>query len=82
MYRSWFNLMLLAVESQQVVWLRTIKLAAGGAKAENEAYLMVGEKFVAGGFELGRLMLGASSYSVVKRFRSKVRANRRRLSRE
>lgn len=71
--------MLLAAESQQVIWLRTMKLAAGGANAENEAYRMVSEKIMTGGSEMGRLMLGASTDSVVKRFRSKVRANRRRL---
>lgn len=79
MYRSWVNLMLLTAESQQVIWLRTLKLAAGGTKAESEAYRMVSEKFMTGGLEMGRLMLGASSDSVVKRYRSKVRANRRRL---
>ena len=79
MYRSWVNLMMLAAESQQVIWLRTLRLAAGGAYAEREAYRMVSEKFMTGGFEFGRLMLGASSDSVVKRYRNKVRANRRRL---
>ena len=74
-------MMMLAAESQQVIWLRTMKLAAGGAKAESEAYRMVSEKLLAGGFETGRLMFGAPSDSVVKRYRSKVRANRRRLSR-
>jgi hypothetical protein len=80
MYRSWANLVFLAAESQQVIWLRTMKLAAGGAQAEAEAYRMVSEKFMAGGFEMGRLLLGASPDSVVKRYRGKVRANRRRLS--
>ena len=79
MYRSWVNLMLLAAESQEVIWLRTLKLAAGGSKAESEVYLMVSEKIMTGGFEMGRLMLGASSDSVVKRYRREVRANRRRL---
>lgn len=81
MYRSWINLMILAGESQQVIWLRTMKLAAGGVQAERETYRMVSEKLLAGGFETGRLMFGASSDSVVKRYRNKVRANRRRLSR-
>jgi hypothetical protein len=34
MYRSWINLMMLVAESQQVIWLRTMRFAAGGAKAQ------------------------------------------------
>ncbi len=37
--------MMLAAESQQVIWLRTMRLAAGGAKAKSEARRMVQEKF-------------------------------------
>ena len=81
MYRSWINLMMLAAESQRVIWLRTMRLAAGGAKAKSEARRMVQEKFVAAGLESGRMALGATSDSVVKRYRKKVRANARRLSR-
>ena len=81
MHRSWINLMMLAAESQQVIWLRTMRLAAGGAKAKSEARRMVQEKFVAAGLESGRMVLGATSDSVVKRYRKKVRANARRLSR-
>ena len=80
MYRSWLNLMMLAAESQQVIWLRTMKLTAGGTKAKREARLMVSEKMQAAGLESGRLMLGASADSVVKRYRKKVKANVRRLS--
>jgi hypothetical protein len=81
MYRSWINLMMLAAESQQVIWLRTMRLAAGGAKAKSEARRMVQEKVVVAGLESGRMALGASSDSVVKSYRRKVRANVRRLSR-
>ena len=80
MYRSWIDLMMLAAESQQVMWLRTMRLAAGGAKAQNEAHRMASEKIWAAGQEGGRLFLGASSASVVKRYRKRVRANARRLS--
>src|SRR3990170_4993788 len=31
MYGSWINLMMLAAESQQVIWLRMMRLAACGA---------------------------------------------------
>jgi hypothetical protein len=81
MYRSWINLMMLAAESQQVIWLRTMRLAAGGARAKSEARRMVQEKFVAAGVESGRMVLGATHDSVVKRYRKKVRGNARRLSR-
>ena len=81
MHRSWINLMMLAAESQQVIWLRTMRLAVGGAKAEREARRMVHEKVFAAGLESGRMVLGATSNSVVKRYRRKVKANARRLSR-
>ncbi len=64
MFRSWYNLTMLAAESQRVIWLRSMKLAAGGAKAEREA----------------RLIMGASADSVVKGYRRRVKANARRLS--
>ena len=80
MYRSWINLMMLAAESQQVIWLRTIRFAAGGKKAKSEARRMVSEKVMAAGMESGRLMLGASPDSVVRNYRKKVKANVRRLS--
>lgn len=79
MHRSWINLMMLAAESQQVIWLRTMRLAAG--EAQSEARRMVQEKIVAAGVESGRMALGASGDSVVKSYRKKVRANVRRLSR-
>jgi hypothetical protein len=81
LYRSWIDLMMLAAESQQVIWLRTMRLAAGGPKAKSEAHRMVREKVMAAGLESGRLVLGASAESVVKRYRTKVKANVRRLSR-
>jgi hypothetical protein len=43
---------------------------------------MVQEKILMAGLQSGRMLLGASSGNVVKRYRSKVRANVRRLSRE
>ena len=80
MFKSWFNLAMLAAESQQVVWLRTMKLAAGGVKAKREAKLMVAEKVTAASTEGARLMMGATPDSVVKRYRRKVKANVRRLA--
>ena len=47
MLHTWFDLTMLTVESQQVICLRTIKLARGGKRAHKEARLMVAEKVAA-----------------------------------
>jgi hypothetical protein len=72
---------MLAIESQQVICLRTIKMAVGRKKAHREAHLMVTEKVAAGLHEGWRLMTGGSAQSVLKGYRKKVQANARRLSR-
>jgi hypothetical protein len=74
-------MMMLAGEAQQVIWLRTMKLALGGAKAEREAKLMVSEKINSAQVEALKLMMGGSLDSTTKNVRRKVRANRKRLSR-
>ena len=79
MYKPWFNLTMLAVESQQVIGLRLMKLAIGGPKARAEASRMATEKLAAASHATGRLMLGASQDSIVTGYRRKVRANSRRL---
>ena len=81
MFKPWINLAMLAAESQQVIFLRTLKLANGGAAAKREASRMVSEKMWAASHEFGRLMMGATSDSVVKRYRKKVKANVQRLTR-
>lgn len=81
MLQTWFDLTMLAIESQQVIWLRSIKLARGSKRAHREAHLMVTEKVAAAFQESGRLLMGARPSSVVTRVRKKVRANARRLSR-
>ena len=77
---------MLALEAQQVIALRLTKMALGGAGAQAEAELMVSEKLAAMA-EGSRMMMGAlggrqdmNAGRVVKHYRSKVRANRRRLS--
>ncbi len=81
MNKSWLNMMMLAGEAQQVIWLRTMKLALGGAKAEREAKLMVSEKIASAQIETLKLMMGGSLETTTKNVRRKVRANRKRLSR-
>ena len=53
MLQTWFDLTMLAMESQQVIWLRTIKLARGTKRAHREAHLMVTEKVAATLQEVG-----------------------------
>lgn len=77
----------LGFEASQVIGLRMMKLAAGGAAAQTEANLMVREKIestlalqmqaLTGG--LGITPHGAAAHTL-KHYRRKVRANRRRLS--
>lgn len=78
--KDWFGLAMLAAESQQVIWLRLMKLSAGGPKAESEARLMLTEKFAAASKATAHLMMGGNPDSLVKSYRRKVRANARRLS--
>jgi hypothetical protein len=73
-------------EAASVIWLRSLKLAGGGASARNEAVRMVSEK-VASQVELGMAMMTnpmqgpeAVTRASLQHYRSKVRSNRRRLS--
>jgi hypothetical protein len=90
-FGPWFRLgvdmWMLGAEASSVIALRTLKMAAGGAAASDEAGLMVGEK-VAGAMalsqqamlgQLGTTMPGMGS-KIVADYRRKVRANRRRLT--
>ncbi len=90
-YAAWTRLAwdgwALWLEASSVVWLRSMRLAAGGAAAEREASRMVSEKLAAN-WELGMKLLwgGAvspeqSAHRSLRHYRSKVRANRRRLAR-
>jgi hypothetical protein len=80
MFKPWWDLAMLAAESQQVIWLRCMKLAAGGSSAPREARRMVSEKLAVAAQAAAGVMLGDSPGRTVKRYRRQVRANRRRLS--
>ena len=80
MFKYWSSLAMLAAESQQVIFLRMMKLAAGGPGAHAEANRMVSEKVGQAGRAMTRLALGGSPASVMGGYRKAVRANRRRLS--
>jgi hypothetical protein len=81
MFKFWNDMFMLGIEAQQVVWLRAMKIAAGGKAGEREQRLMVSEKLAAAGEAGLDLATGKSVGSVVKGYRRKVKANRRRLSR-
>jgi hypothetical protein len=70
---------MLGLETQRVISLRLLKLSQGGLAAEAEALRMVAEKTSAlaeAGWTLAR---GGSAGTVIRRYRTHVRANRRRL---
>lgn len=80
MVASWFNLAMLATESQQVIALRLAKLAWGGSGAREEARTMLVEKVNAAHSAGWQALLGHSPDSIVTAYREKVRANVARLS--
>ena len=73
------SLMLLAVEANQVIALRMMKLMRGGRRARREAELMVSEKIHAAFEATASLMTGASGDQIVQRYRRHVAANAKRL---
>jgi len=82
------DLMSLGVEASEVMALRMMKLAAGGAAATAEAERMVSEKLQAAAEVQAAAWAAAlngeghrSPRRALAHYRKKVRANRRRLSR-
>jgi hypothetical protein len=75
------SLMLLAVEANQVIALRMMKLMRGGRRGRREAELMVSEKIHAAFEATASLMTGASGDEIVQRYRRYVAANAKRLGR-
>jgi hypothetical protein len=83
MFRNWMRLthdaVMLGLETQRVIALRLMKLSGGGLAARREALRMVTEKTTAmaeAGMTLAR---GGSAGTVIRRYRTHVRANKRRL---
>ena len=83
MFKNWMRLtsdaVMLGWETQRVMGLRLMKLSRGGRAAETEALRMVTEKTSAlaeAGMTLAR---GGSAGTVIRRYRTHVRANKRRL---
>lgn len=79
--------LMLAFEAQQVIALRVTKMFSGGPDVQDEAHLMVSEK-LATLAESGHMIAQAAmegvhnlhADQVIQLYRSKVRANYRRLS--
>jgi hypothetical protein len=47
MFKFWFDMSMLGLEAQQVIWLRSMKIAMGGKAGEREVRRMVSEKATA-----------------------------------
>jgi len=67
-------------EAQRVIALRLMKLAQGGPAAQQEAQMMVSEKMAASVEAAMALASGSSPESVMRRCRTIMRANEKRLS--
>jgi hypothetical protein len=72
---------LLGFDSQRVIALRAMKIAAGGSAARSEVSRMMTEKVSAAAEAVAILTRGGSGRRVIRRYRTHVRANVRRLSR-
>jgi hypothetical protein len=70
---------LLALEAQRVIALRIAAIATGGSHAQAELQRMVVEKVVASMRAGAMLSMGRPTASIVRHYRSRVRANERRL---
>jgi len=68
-------------EAQVVMSLRAMRLARGGALAQAEATRMVTEKSAALVEAAMTVATGGSAEKIVRGYRTRVRANRRRLTR-
>jgi hypothetical protein len=75
MFGPWITVVMLALESSEVIGLRVAKLAQGGVDAQTEAHLLVNEKIVAVFDTSLRIVCGATTGHVIDRFREQVAAN-------
>jgi hypothetical protein len=75
------DLTLAGFEAQRVIVLRLKALAGGGARANVEARKMVVEKLAASAEAATTLARGGSAQKVLKRYRTIMRANEKRLTR-
>lgn len=85
MMGMWFNLArdlsLLAIESQQVIALRCAALMVGGSAAQRETQKMFSEKIEAVGEAAMSWAAPGAPKRIIRGYRRRVRANRKRLLR-
>jgi hypothetical protein len=84
MFSTWWSLttdgIRLGFEAQEVIALRMMKIVAGGPAAHKEAARMTAEKLTAAAEAMTTFAMGGSGRKVIRRYRTHVRANARRLS--
>ena len=68
------------LQAQHVIGLRLAKLSKGGPAAQRESRRMVVEKIAASTEAFAALASGRSPDSVIRRYRTIMRANEKRLS--
>lgn len=73
------DLMAANLEAQLVIALRMQKMAMGGSSAEKEAQRMVSEKVLALAEASATVAAGGSPQKVLRRYRTIMRANSKRL---
>jgi hypothetical protein len=73
------DLAMAGFEAQRVIALRLVKLAAGGPAAAVETETMITEKIAASAEAATTLMAGGSAQKVLRRYRTIMQANERRL---
>ena len=81
MFKPWYQLTMLAIESQTVIALRLMKLSSGGTAAADEARRMVTEKVGAGALAAATILTGGSVDKAIESTRRRVRRNARCLMR-
>ena len=79
--RMWWDFLEANMEMQRVVSLRLLKIAQGGSEAAQETRRMISEKVDASAEAALTLATGGTPAQVMKRYRSIVRANEKRLRR-
>ena len=84
--RHWWklstDLAFAGLEAQRVIALRLMTLAAGGPGANREARRMVTEKIAASADAAATLATGGTPQAVLRRTRTIMRANKKRLLRQ
>jgi len=79
-WRFYTDLAFANLDAPRVIALRLMKLSQGGTAAESEIRRMVSEKIIANTEAAATLATGGSVPKVLRRYRTIIRANSKRLS--